>query len=110
VYDWSDDEEDLEGHGAAYFDRASGWWVAEFDAEGVRYVPKKDRTPVDRFRCVSCRSEIVHLASRHLQQSRGYETVWSGGRCPTCGTRIDAPSLPPDSGAQYPAYPRNERP
>ena len=31
AFDWSDDDEDLEGHGTAQYDHANGWWVVEFD-------------------------------------------------------------------------------
>lgn len=56
--DWSDETDDLEGHGTAEFDRERGWWVVEFDVQGVRDVPAGDRTPVTEFRCVSCQTAI----------------------------------------------------
>jgi hypothetical protein len=31
AFDWSDAEEDLEGHGHAQYDRDRHWWVVEFD-------------------------------------------------------------------------------
>ena len=56
--DWSDDDEDLEGHGTAQYDREQAWWVVEFDELGVRYVPAGDRSPVEKFLCVSCRQPL----------------------------------------------------
>jgi len=88
AYDWSDDHEDLEGHGAAYFDPARKRWVAEFDEQGVRHVAQKDRTPVTSFHCVSCRLDL----SDRIDVRRGAD----GKICPDCGTPVDAPIAPPN--------------
>lgn len=88
TYDWSDDDEDLEGHGTAYFDPVRRWWVVEFDEQGVRYVPKQDRTLVTVFRCVDCRQDLSPwLAS---QRGRSADDI-----CPSCSTPIFAPIAPP---------------
>lgn len=90
AYDWSDDEEDLEGHGTAHFDPLHRWWVAEFDEEGVRYVPKRDRTPVTMFRCICCRQEIP--------PRQAAATILPGSAsdvCPSCSTPIFAAIAPP---------------
>ena len=87
--DWSDETEDLEGHGTAEFDRERGWWVVEFDAQGVREVPAGDRTPVTAFRCVSCQAEIEDFI-----EANGLKL---GDKCPKCGIAIHAPLAPPVS-------------
>src|SRR5262245_50876386 len=56
--DWSDDDEDLEGHGTAQYDRTQKWWVVEFDELGVRYVPAGDRSAVNKFLCVNCQRPL----------------------------------------------------
>lgn len=80
--DWSDDEEDLEGHGTAHYDSAHGWWVLEFDALGVRYVPAGDRSPVDHFLCVRCRANLQNAFNPHAE-------------CPSCGAKVTLPIAPP---------------
>jgi len=89
-FDWSDDEEDLEGHGTAEYDDDRRWWVIEFDDVGVRYVPARDRSAVERFLCVACRAD---LASQVADLGR-----WPSHACPHCGTRIDIALAPPKRG------------
>jgi DNA-directed RNA polymerase subunit RPC12/RpoP len=86
--DWSDDDEDLEGHGTAQYDDAKKRWIIEFDEAGVRYVPAGNRSPVVEFLCVHCRHPL--------------QDAWVGAdsfreliACPQCGTRIDRPFAPP---------------
>jgi hypothetical protein len=85
--DESDDNEDLEGHGTAQYDRDRKWWVVEFDDIGVRYVPAGDRTPVKTFNCVNCREslpgELLH------------EKLDPRASCPSCGTSVLAAYAPP---------------
>ena len=81
--DWSDDEEDLEGHGTAHYDYAQKWWVIEFDELGVRYVPAGDRTPVNEFLCVQCRLPLP-------QEAFQPDTI-----CSSCGTSVLASIEPP---------------
>jgi hypothetical protein len=81
--DWSDDEEDLEGHGTAHYDLAQKWWVVEFDGVGVRYVPAGDRTPIKEFLCVHCRLPLPQVAFQ------------PNFFCPSCGTSVLAPIEPP---------------
>ena len=100
TFDESDDEEDLEGHGTAEYDTHKKWWVVEFDEQGVRYVPAKERTPVTEFNCVSCGKSLV-------DHSRGIKTGANCGMivhkgvlklvdsCPYCSTPIHAPIAPP---------------
>lgn len=88
TYDWSDDDEDLEGHGTAYFDPVRRWWVVEFDEQGVRYVPKRDRTTVTVFHCVGCRRDL----SSWLSSKRGRP---ADDVCPSCSTPIFAAIAPP---------------
>lgn len=85
--DWSDDEEDLEGHGTAEYDHARRWWVIEFDEVGVRYVPAGDRRAVEQFLCVACRADLTKRIN-DLRRGRSHP-------CPHCGTPIDAALAPP---------------
>jgi hypothetical protein len=87
--DWSDEMEDLEGHGTAQFDDEHKWWVIEFDEQGVRYVPAGDRSTNDTFLCVTCRFE-VEVATK------AYGAAVEFGRlCPSCGGSLDLPLHPP---------------
>jgi len=85
--DWSDEDEDLEGHGTAQYDRENAWWVVEFDEQGVRDVPAGDRTPVDKFLCVKCR-ETLDISTPNA-------ALDPEASCPSCGTRVMAPYDPP---------------
>ena len=85
--DFSDELEDLEGHGTAEYDTLNDWWVVEFDSLGVRYVPSGDRTPVTVFQCVSCKQPLHDLI-----RSRGLRL---GDTCPSCGTPVHAPIARP---------------
>lgn len=87
AFDWSDESEDLEGHGTAHWDRDRRWWVVEFDDAGVRYVPAGDRTPVVEFLCVSCRQPIPGMPGKGFSA----KTV-----CQSCGTSILAAYAPPN--------------
>jgi len=85
--DYSDELDDLEGHGTAEYDRANGWWVVEFDDQGVRFVPAGNREPVITFLCVKCKAPL-----HELLQSRGLKL---GDTCPSCGNPIHSPLAPP---------------
>lgn len=80
--DWSDENEDLEGHGIAKYDKEHKWWVIEFDETGVRYVPAGDRTVIKKFLCVSCRKDLGPAISAH--------ELATAESCPECGTPIFA--------------------
>lgn len=54
VYDWSDDEEDLEADVTTFFDPSRKQWIGEFDEKGLRYVQKKNRDESIEFHCWSC--------------------------------------------------------
>jgi hypothetical protein len=97
--DWSDDFEDLEGHGTAQYDHGQRWWVVEFDDRGVRYVPKGDRSPVAEFCCVHCHHPLLGISAIAAFQPNA--------SCPKCGTSVIAPLAPPgversDAPSNYP--------
>jgi hypothetical protein len=90
--DWSDEMEDLEGHGTAQYDAFRKWWVIEFDAHGVRYVPAGDRTPLTIHRCLGCRVDMGCVrGSGGMMGSDGRSVPC----CSTWGTPIDAPIAAP---------------
>jgi hypothetical protein len=94
--DWSDEVEDLEGHGTAEYDAANGWWVVEFDEVGVRYVPAGDRSPVTEFRCVGCSTDLSSSRVVSTPRPSGDSAVVQAfPSCPGCGLRIDHPIRPP---------------
>jgi hypothetical protein len=84
--DASDEVEDLEGHGTAWYDDVNGRWVLELDAEGIRYVPTVRTITDDRFLCAKCRVDLT------IQVSKGLTT---GDTCFACGVLIHAPLSPP---------------
>ena len=46
IFDWSDENEDLEGHCTVYYDWQRQCWWAELDEQGVLDVPRDERKPV----------------------------------------------------------------
>ena len=46
IFDWSDENEDLEGHCTVYYDWQRQFWWAELDEQGVLDVPRDERKPV----------------------------------------------------------------
>lgn len=90
VFDESDDEEDLEGHGTAQYDLARGWWVVEFDELGVRYVPAGDRHQVDHFMCVVCREDLP-------QWNSALAVFTKDAACSRCGAKVALSVAPPGS-------------
>lgn len=91
IADWSDDEEDLEGHCKVYYDWQRKFWWAELDEQGVLYVPRDERKPVAEFLCLGCRNNLEDYFSQH---GRNPET-----KCPSCGTLIIAAVAPPENEA-----------
>jgi hypothetical protein len=89
--DWSDDDEDLEGHGTAQYDREQACWVVEFDELGVRYVPAGDRSPVEKFLCVSCRQPLPITTPNDAFNPQA--------ACAQCGTSVSAAYAPPPLAA-----------
>lgn len=85
--DGSDDDEDLEGHGTAQYDREQAWWVIEFDELGVRYVPAGDRSPVEKFLCVSCKQSLPINTPNDAFDPKA--------ACAQCGTSVMAAYAPP---------------
>jgi predicted RNA-binding Zn-ribbon protein involved in translation (DUF1610 family) len=86
--DWSDDDEDLEGHGTAQYDFKRKWWVVVFDDQGVRYVPAGDRSETTQFLCVSCRNALPIASPMDAFQPDSC--------CPNCGTNLLAAYAPPE--------------
>lgn len=87
AYDESDESEDLEGHGTAQYDSKRGWWVVEFDEQGVRYIPSVGQVSERVFRCVGCQLPVPGVA---------YNTFSTPGFCCTnCGTSVVAAIAPP---------------
>jgi hypothetical protein len=89
VYDWSDEEEDLEADATVRYDPEGGLWWAELGPSGYAYVPKRDRTADPRFLCLGCRFNLA------------FDPGASAGRaprataCPRCGTAVAAAIAPP---------------
>lgn len=84
--DWSDDTEDLEGHGTAQYDHHRHWWVVEFDDEAVSYVPAGCRTINRIFKCIGCRMDLMPQIAQGLAL---------GDVCWVCGVAIHSPIAPP---------------
>jgi hypothetical protein len=89
VYDWSDDTEDLEGHGTVYFDADMHLWFVELDERGVMYVAAYDRTSDRRFLCLGCRTD---LAADMPDSARPVPGLTA---CDHCGRSIGAALAPP---------------
>lgn len=88
--DASDDEEDLEGHGAARYDHERRRWVLEFDQLGVRYVRAGDRAVATEFSCVLCRRPFQAPSPADMAIVSGPPRS-----CEACGTAMLAPLAPP---------------
>ena len=86
IFDWSDDQDDLEADAHARFDTELGMWWADLGAEGYRYVPAAERTNDAVFLCVMCRCPL----DEHIRKN-GLEV---GDECPACKTPIHAPIIP----------------
>lgn len=84
IYDWSDEEEDLEAEATARYDSGGGLWWAELGPNGYEYVSKRDRAPDPRFLCLACRYD---LASDPTAWSEWEPIVTD---CPRCGTALTA--------------------
>jgi hypothetical protein len=89
IYDWSDEDEDLEGYALVYWDSVSQSWIAELDSRGVQYVPKRSRDRNERFLCVQCRTPLQEF----IRQNGLNITA----TCSECGTAIHAPIAPLDA-------------
>ena len=89
VYDWSDEEEDLEAEATARYDPDAGLWWAELGPNGYEYVPKRDRAVNPCFLCLGCRYDLA-----------SDPTAWGewtprATACPCCGTAVTAAVAPP---------------
>lgn len=83
VYDWSDEDEDLEAEATARYDPDDRLWWAELGPDGDAYVPKRDRAVDSRFLCLGCRYDLA------------FDPGNRGGRAPWVG----APRRRPDKSA-----------
>ena len=87
IYDYSDDEEDLENHVSVYWDKAGSVWRAEIIDDEIQYIPKKDRTQSTEFLCLKCRTP--------LQDYIGKNGMDVSSVCQNCGEKIVAAIEPP---------------
>jgi hypothetical protein len=111
--DWSDEEEDLEGHGTAQFDDVTRRWVVEFDECGVRYVPAGDRALVTTFSCVHCHGDLsAAIGFPDLPAASASPAIITPPaerrnllrvQCPNCGRPIGEPLFPPPRGSNHDA-------
>ena len=88
IFDYSDDEEDLENTVTVYWEEARNRWLAEFLEEDVVYIPKRDRTENNEFLCLKCRSPLQD----HIDKNGTNENI----ACPRCGEKIFAAIKPPE--------------
>lgn len=91
IYDWSDEEEDLEAEATVRYDPDGGLWWAELGPSGYEYVSKRNRAPDPRFLCLACRYDLASDA-----------TAWGEWApratvCPHCGTALTAAIAAPDA-------------
>ena len=89
IFDWSDEEEDLEAAATARYDRERSVWLAEFTAESFFYTPKKDRSPDDRFLCLTCRVDLATRSDAWRARMPLVEV------CPHCGASTASAIAPP---------------
>ena len=86
IYSDSSETEELEANAVARFDSEFECWLAEIDAEGIHEVPTQ-RQNSSSFVCVACELELdQHVAQHGLTKN---------SLCPSCGTLIHLPILPP---------------
>jgi len=86
IYSDSSEEEDLEADTIARYSDELQCWVAEIDASGIRDVPTfghENKTLV----CVTCRTDLDKFVEAY--------GLNSNTRCPSCGTIVHLPILPP---------------
>lgn len=91
TWDASDDDEDLEGHGTAHYDAARRRWVVELDVDGVRYVPKGERSSATTFRCIACRQSAASLDRPNAAIVSHVDEPC----CPSCGASLLLTIAPP---------------
>jgi DNA-directed RNA polymerase subunit RPC12/RpoP len=82
IYDYSDEEEDLESHVSVYWDKSRKVWLAEIDEKGILYIPKHDRSNSNEFLCLNCRVPLQEFIQKNGMDKN---TV-----CPNCGEKIVA--------------------
>ena len=79
VFDWSDDEEDLEAEATVRYDVQRAVWLAEFGPNGYAYIPKATARPRDASyawhaaQIWPARREQCEVGSRRLSSVRTAE-------------------------------------
>jgi DNA-directed RNA polymerase subunit RPC12/RpoP len=82
IFDYSDDEGDLENTVIVYWEKSRNRWLAEFIEEEVVYIPKRDRIENKEFLCLKCRSSLQdHIEINGMNENSA---------CPRCRERIIA--------------------
>ena len=89
VYDWSDEEEDLEAEATARYDADAKLWWAELGPAGYEYVPKQDRTMNPHFLCLGCRHDLAS------DPAAWGEWAPKATVCLFCGTAVAEAIAPP---------------
>jgi hypothetical protein len=89
IFDWSDEEEDLEATATVRYDPARSVWLAEFTAESYGHIPKRDRSPDDRFLCLQCRADLATWSDAWRARMPLVES------CPHCGAATASAIAPP---------------
>lgn len=88
IFDYSDDNEDLENLVIVYWEKVRKRWLAEFIDEEVVYVSKRDRTEKTEFLCLKCRTSLKD----HIEKSE----MNPNSICQKCGEKIVAAIEPPE--------------
>lgn len=86
IYSDSSDTEDLEANAVARFDSEFNCWVAEIDDDGIRDVPTLGQKSSSLV-CVACGQELDQYVAQQGLSERSL--------CPSCGTQVHLPILPP---------------
>lgn len=87
IYSDSSEEEDLEADTVARYSRELNCWVAEIDSSGIREALTRGHE-VKQLVCVACKKALDGFVR---EQGLNDKT-----RCPSCGTIVHLPILPPN--------------
>ena len=87
IYDYSDEEEDLENHVLVYWDTTRSVWLAEIIDDEVQYIPKRDRVQITEFLCLKCRAPLQDYINKNGMNASSV--------CQNCGEKITAAIEPP---------------
>lgn len=88
IFDYSDDEEDLENFVTVYWEKARNRWLAEFTEDEVVYIPKRERIEITEFLCLKCRTPLQAYIEKNGMNN---DSV-----CPNCGEKIVTAIEPPE--------------